>query len=203
MTKPQLVRSDYEESRPSRKPRRPQPKLKRALARGVEIEYLDASTEHIGNCWIAAQQGAFKGIAFSLSLADINQREFGECLIEALEEIANAAVLAFVPYEDGRRAVAMFIWYGDDRHIYPSVIWFPWASPRNKLEAALAFVNSGRLGDKKVHMHVPKDERNERFLRQLCLYGMMRKCGVVEDHYGKGKPAVYAYSREKWVYWGL
>ena len=183
-------------------PRRPQPKLRRALARGVQIEYLIDSREHIANCWLAAQEGAFEGLEVRVNLADISKAEFGSALVEALQLVAHDAVLAFVPYEGARRAVALFTWRGmasgEDRHIFPKVIWFPWCSPRNKLEACLAFINEARLGDRQVLWFVQDNKQNERFMRQLCLYGMMKRCCVVEDYYNKGKNALFYTSREKW-----
>lgn len=204
MQKLQLARSDFGSEQPNKRAqtrrRKPQPKLRRALRRGVEIEYLLNTTEHMANCWLAAQQGAFKGLEFRLPLDEISKAEFGDALIAALGLVGHEAVLAFVPYEGSRRAVGLFYWRGmvsgEDRHIFPSVLWFPWASPRNKLEAVLKFIDEARLGDRQVLVYAP--ERDEKFMRHLCLYGMLKFTGRVDDYFRKGNHALHYFSRERW-----
>lgn len=56
------------------------------------------------------------------------------------------------------------------------IVWFPWASTRNKLEAALTFFNG--LRDELVIMEwSPHSER--RSWEHICRYGIMRRVGTV------------------------
>lgn len=157
------------------------------------VEYLICSREHLSSCWAAAQSGAFKG--FNIP-PDLKGDEFGDALLEALSVVGQEAVLAFVNYGNSRRAVALFTWTGDDRRIQPQVFWFPWASPRNKLEATLRFIDEARRGEKLVLWYVR--ERDEKFFRHLAFYGMMRFCGRVDSYFDDGKPALLFFSRERW-----
>lgn len=67
------------------------------------------------------------------------------------------------------------------------IIWFPWASVRNKLEAALTFFNG--LRDEMVVMEwAPHSERKS--WEHICRYGIMRRVGTV---YGMGNEAVAVF----------
>ena len=63
---------------------------------------------------------------------------------------------------------------------YPHALWFPDASPRNKLEIGLAFF----LELKKDHTGmVFSAAENEGYFNHLCTYGLLRKVGKVRDWY--------------------
>lgn len=66
-----------------------------------------------------------------------------------------------------------------DRYLLtPRVIWFPWASSRNRLECSLKWLTEARKTTMPV-FHV--DEALRGFFRHLCRYGVLREVGV-EHH---------------------
>lgn len=58
------------------------------------------------------------------------------------------------------------------------IVWFPWASPRNKLEATLTFLN-GMRDDLVILEWAPFEQRKS--WEHICRYGVMRRIGMVYD----------------------
>lgn len=73
------------------------------------------------------------------------------------------------------------LWIGD-------FIWFPWASARNKLEAAVHFLNQMRKDHCIVGFCEPVAIN---FFEHICRYGVLRRAGTVFDMIGEGPRAVY------------
>lgn len=73
------------------------------------------------------------------------------------------------------------------------VIWFPWATARNKLEATVSFFNKLR-NEMLILFHCPKEER--RFFEKVSDHGVLRKVGHIHDLYD-GEPAVQFQTRAK------
>lgn len=81
------------------------------------------------------------------------------------------------------------------KHIMePHVIWFPWASPRNKIEADVAFFQKFR--DQYMMMiHSPKEAWE--FHDHICRYGVIRRIGYVAHWFDWDKPAMVFQSRRR------
>jgi len=58
------------------------------------------------------------------------------------------------------------------------IVWFPWASARNKLEAILTFLNG--LRDELVILEWAPFEQRKSW-EHVCRYGVMRRVGTVYD----------------------
>lgn len=65
----------------------------------------------------------------------------------------------------------------------PHVRWFPWASPRNRLECALRFVLKE---GKKSNLFLFTKPEDRKFWQVLCRYGVLRPIGKVYNHYEMG-----------------
>jgi hypothetical protein len=62
-------------------------------------------------------------------------------------------------------------------HTNPVVVWFDWATPRNKVEAMVAYINTERRQRfLSFHATNPPDKR---LAVHMCKYGIMRKVGMV------------------------
>ena len=73
------------------------------------------------------------------------------------------------------------LWIGD-------FIWFPWASSRNKLEAAVHFFNQMR----KDHTILGFSQPNEiPFFAHICRYGVLRRAGTLFDLFEEGPRAIF------------
>lgn len=65
----------------------------------------------------------------------------------------------------------------------PHVRWFPWATPRNRLECSLRFVERER---KKSNLFLITKPEERKFWQVLCRYGVLRPIGKVYNHYAVG-----------------
>lgn len=69
---------------------------------------------------------------------------------------------------------------------YPHHIWYPDASPRNKLEITLAFL----LELKKSYVaFVFAEKKDENFFRHLGKFGVLRKVGKIYEWFGPKQDA--------------
>lgn len=73
------------------------------------------------------------------------------------------------------------MWIGD-------FIWFSWASKRNKLEAAVHFLNQMRKDTTILGFAEPSAIP---FFEHICRYGVLRRAGTVFDMIGEGPRGVY------------
>lgn len=73
------------------------------------------------------------------------------------------------------------LWVGD-------FIWFSWASKRNKLEAAVHFLNQMR---KEVTILGFAEPIAIPFFEHICRYGVLRRAGTVFDMIGEGPRGIY------------
>lgn len=73
------------------------------------------------------------------------------------------------------------LWVGD-------FIWFPWASKRNKLEAAVHFLNQMR----KTNTVIGFAETSAiDFFEHICRYGVARRAGTMFDMFEEGARGIY------------
>jgi hypothetical protein len=73
------------------------------------------------------------------------------------------------------------MWIGD-------FLWFPWASTRNKLEAAVHFFNQMRKECTIIGFCEPVAIP---FFEHICRYGVMRRAGTVFDLFEEGARAIF------------
>jgi hypothetical protein len=69
---------------------------------------------------------------------------------------------------------------------YPHVIWFSWATARNKLECALNFLVEMKKEALGIVMTEPE---NWRFFGHLCKYGVLRRVGTFRGYWADGRDA--------------
>jgi hypothetical protein len=73
------------------------------------------------------------------------------------------------------------MWIGD-------FLWFPWASKRNKLEAAVHFLNQMRKENAIIGFAEPEAIP---FFEHICRYGVLRRAGTFFDIFSEGPRAVF------------
>ena len=73
------------------------------------------------------------------------------------------------------------MWVGD-------FIWFPWASPRNRLEATVHFLNQMRREHAILGFAEPESIE---FFEHVCRYGVLRRAGTVFDMLQEGPMGVF------------
>jgi len=73
------------------------------------------------------------------------------------------------------------MWLGD-------FIWFPWASPRNKLETTVHFLNQMRKQYTIIGFCEPEAIN---FFEHICRYGVLRRAGTVFDFFEEGPRGIF------------
>ena len=74
----------------------------------------------------------------------------------------------------------------------PGVVWFPWATARNKVEAWVNFLNQQRKV-RLLILRVPMEDK--RYMEQMCRYGICRRVGTIEDFFAPGAVATEFQTR--------
>ncbi len=146
-------------------------RLNRTLKRGVENRPLqDMDMKWL---WAAYKLGAFTEIPKGLSVEDFKTLVFGERdLVDTLD-----VVIARTPRGD--IPVGLMTAKIDNLGFWPSADWFPWASPRNKIEGVIMYINSAR----RAHLVLLLgDQKQKAFLTHVCKYGIMRRVGTLEKN---------------------
>ena len=139
----------------------------RALSR--KPSFRDWEEGDIRYVWASYSLGGFEG-AFE---ADLSGLEFEEAFLDRVGEGVGAFTL-FAPNKDDA-PVGLMLVAGFDGNLWPHVIWFPWASPRNKIEVVLRFLNDMRRDAKLV---VAAETKDRDFFVTMCRYGVMRRIGT-------------------------
>lgn len=77
--------------------------------------------------------------------------------------------MVFAFYSHTEHALSPFMIVGD-------IVWFPWATARNKIECGVCFFN--RVRHEIPMMDYAHGETNKRFFETMCKHGIMRRIGV-------------------------
>lgn len=112
----------------------------------------------------------------------LDKQAFRDAFAEHLVGTYGQAWTLFSETPEGRHASGMvFGWPLLGRVlIIGDMVWFPWATKRNVLTAAVNFVNA--LRDDLLILEFAR-QKDVPFFERLTEYGLMRRVGVVHDLY--------------------
>lgn len=155
---------------------------KKTLKRGVELHLFKDSD--IKWFWLAFQMGAFEELKFSE-----DQKEFTEQLLIFITDIMTQGGFVYIiSAKSTRRAdknevtpvgVVMVNFY--ENAAWPHVIWFPWASSRNKLEGAVFFIQELK---KQMPILIIAKESDAPFFSHLSRYALLSRGCKINKHFG-------------------
>ena len=87
----------------------------------------------------------------------------------------------------GLLAISITGYFPDGRkQLEPTFIWFPWSSPRNRIESAVHYFNRARQDDV-VTVHTTLEGKD--FMTYVCKYGIARRVGTREYFYARDEVA--------------
>lgn len=130
--------------------------------------------------WAAYQKGALD------IEPGMNKQQFHETLAAA-RDAADWFTL-FAGTSRGNIPVGAIRAMIGERMMEPHVVWFPWASPRNKLESIANFLNeSGRVW---LVLVITRFAERAMYAR-LCEAGYLRHCGSIKGYYPDDDAAIY------------
>lgn len=80
-----------------------------------------------------------------------------------------------------------------DNRMEPHVFWFPWASPRNKIEGTMKFLNVMRKAWTTI---IYSEETNRKFFKHIEKYGVIRQVGKIHNYFPNGEDASVFQTRD-------
>lgn len=150
--------------------------------------------------WAAYKKGALASMGAEFADAAMAAPDFKVAFEAEIVRRYDAVWTLFAETTLGYRPVGMALgfWPQPDTEKAPfmllgDLVWFPWASPRNRVAAAVNFFNAMRDQIPMMDMGVlPKDHR---FFDMLCAHGVMRRVGTSQLVYRDQPAAVYETRR--------
>ena len=158
----------------------------RATKRGVTIR--QTNDFDLRWLWAAYQKGVWNDV-----LAEgLSQADFKNTVIEILGAVEFDWVFE-VRTDKGLRPVGLVTAQSRfaGRAIKPHVDWFPWASPRNRLECGIQFVKEiGR--EVKIFLYIK--EKDDKLWNRVWQYKVLKKGCKIHDCYASGEDAMMYYT---------
>lgn len=143
-------------------------------------------TKDMAILWGAYKQGAF-------NLPDVSQEEFATIMADSIAEFQKKWMIEdnTSKFESGYGPVGMVYAVYNGWELIPSIELFSWASTRNKLRAAVSFLQMMRY-DKTigiVSVNSLKDSKN--FFNHVSKYGVLKYVGKIPDGDERGDKYLY------------
>jgi hypothetical protein len=148
------------------------------------------STDDLKYAWAAYRKGGFKDIPEGLAPVEFNER-----LLSGVEKVSEVYTLT-MPKDGSRLPLGLvFVNMINDPtpHILPSVVWFPWATTRNKLETFTKWLAETRL-QAMVMITAPRSEHS--FHLALCRRGILRTIGSIHGFFEDENAMLYQSVRK-------
>lgn len=106
--------------------------------------------------------------------------------VDALSVLINGFDASFVIQAERPLGLVLGMQDGVLPHImWPHVWWFPWATPRNKIEGTLKFITE--LRDDFLLLIVGKEDEKD-FWVHICKYGVLERIGKLPGYFGLDDP---------------
>ncbi len=171
-------------------------RLKKTTAR--KLSFRPIENEDLRYIWAAYKDGALASMGETFASADLAADEFKTAFEQEVVNTYHAAWTLFAESKRGVLPIGLVLgfWSHHDAERAPfmilgDMIWFPWASLRNKIESAVNFFNEARREIPMVEYARMKDKR---FFEMIARHGIMRRVGTSHNVY-RGEPAAVFETR--------
>jgi hypothetical protein len=153
---------------------KPNWRLRKTLAR--KLEFRPIENEDVRYVWAAYKVGALKSAFEDGLTADEFRSEFVKFILSRYD----AAWALFAETKKGfiPAGLALGFWpHSAVQHflIFNNFVWFPWASPRNRIESAVNFFSQVRHEIPMFGFAHPQDKA---FCAALAKHGLLRRVGT-------------------------
>lgn len=138
--------------------------------------------------WAAYRKGGFEDIIVD----GLDHDGFKEAVSQMVGTF-NASYLMLARSEGESRPVGMIGAHDNGYRIEPHALWFPWATPRNKLESWLNFLNKIRVTRLAV-IFVP--EKEGAIYKHMELYGVIQQRGSISRFFEDGQSALIFQTKD-------
>lgn len=149
--------------------------------------------------WAAYKKGALASMGAHLADGAMPAAEFKDAFEAEIIANYDAAWTLFGETVHGFRPVGLILgfWSHPNPKMAPfmivgDMIWFPWASARNRISAAVNFFNSIR---DQIPMVDYARQKDRGFFVVMCQHGIMRQVGTTLNVYPGEPAAVYETRR--------
>lgn len=168
-------------------------RLRKTLARRLEFRPIER--EDMRYIWAAYKKGCMASMGAKWADTQMEALAFSEAFEIEVTTVYHGAwtllaetrkgfipvgfVLGFYSHPDPKFAPFMIV--GD-------MVWFPWATARNKIESAVNFFNRIRS---EIPMVEYARDQHKRFFEMICQHGVMRRVGTMHNVYRGEQTALY------------
>lgn len=167
--------------------------MKKTLARRPDFRPIEA--DDVKYAWAAYLKGSLASMGGQLADEGMAAPEFKEVFErEILENYHGAWTLFSQPIGSGKPVGFLLGFWSHPNPKYApfmivgAIMWFPWASPRSRIEAAVGFFNRVR---KEIPMVEYASEEHKRFFEVIMRHGIMRRIGTSHNVYPGAPAAVF------------
>jgi hypothetical protein len=172
---------------------RPTWRLKKTLARKVDFRPIEQ--DDIKYAYVAYKKGLLASMGERWASGEMDPATFAKQFEAEVITVYHAAWTLMAESRKGYMPVAIVL--GFYSHPLPQLapfmivgdmIWFPWATARNKIESAVAFFSRIR---NEIPMVEYASEQHKRFFEMICQHGVMRRIGTMHHVYPGQLTAVF------------
>ena len=168
-------------------------RLKKTLSRKTDFRPIEREDlKYIG---AAYRKGALASMGEDFASGEMSKDDFLDRFEREIRENYAAAWTLFAETGKGFIPVGLVLgfWSHPNPRFSPfmivgDMIWFPWSSPRNRIESAVCFFHRIRH---EIAMVEYAEERFKRFFEMICQHGVMRRIGTSYNVYPGAATAVY------------
>lgn len=171
-------------------------RLKKTLNR--DLEFRAFQEEDVKFVWAAYKIDGLSEFDEKFADKSLSASEFQAAFMEELLSVYHEGWTLIAPTVKGVRPVGMVLgfWAHPDPRFKTylnigCILWFPWASARNRVESAVNFFNAMRTEVKMVDYVRHKDKK---FFEMLARHGVMRRVGTSYNVY-PNQPALIFETR--------
>ena len=138
--------------------------------------------------WAAYRMGAYADVLPE----GLDDDMFTDTALDIIESADHGFIIE-APGDKGLQPVGIVLGteFGKSRCLEPHVDWFPWATPRNKMEGAAAFLRQVKHRFK-IFLFI--DDDGLEFYDRISKFRLVTRGCKVIDHYGPGKHAMMYYT---------
>lgn len=168
-------------------------KLTKTLSRKPTFKPLEEGD--IFYAWAAYKNGLFRDVF----KPDLDAKLFKDAFSELLKSRYDAAwLLSARTDERGMFPVGLALGFWPHRIVHPfmvldALVWFPWASKRNRVEATVEFANRAR---DELPMIAFARREDKRFMETLARHGIIRRVGTSRNVFADGPASVWETNKD-------
>lgn len=166
-------------------------KTKRTLRRRVDMRPIE--NEDLPYIYAAYRKGLLHELGDEYQSMDMDSDEFDAQLAEDIVIKYGMAWTLFAEGTRGYMPVGMVVAFAVHNYedvaayaIIAHMIWFPWSTPRNRVEAGVNFFSEVRHETPLMEYALPGDEK---YFKVMASHGVMRRVGTSYNVYKGGVPA--------------